>query len=106
MCAVFCLVVICALDPQVIRQYVDHYSRNLIFGVVTSIMVGNVLLPRGAIEGILGVIWRSVSGLGLYYLLGLIFMFFNVSSWLTQTRQASMQILQTYIDPTLSFINY
>ena len=52
--------------------------RNMIFGLVTSIMVGNVLMPKGPIDGVLSIVWRSVSGLSLFYLMLLTMMFFNV----------------------------
>ena len=62
-------------------------GRNLIFGAVTSIMVGNVLLPKGPIGGVLAVTFRSGSGLSLFYLLGLIFLFFHVRALIFQTRE-------------------
>lgn len=51
---------------------------NLLFGLVTSVLVGNVFLPKGPIQGHFSFLWQAVAGISLFYLIGLVFLFFHV----------------------------
>lgn len=67
-------------SPELTRKYTLNNSSTLIFGLMTSIMVGNVFLPKGPIQGYLSFLWQSVCGISLLYLIGLVFMFFHVTT--------------------------
>lgn len=66
--------------PELTRKYPSHKYSTLIFGLATSMLVGNMLLPKGPIQGYLSFLWQSVCGISLFYLLGLVFMFFHVTA--------------------------
>ena len=45
---------------------------------MTSVLVGNFFLPKGPIQGHFSFLWQAVAGISLFYLIGLVFLFFHV----------------------------
>ena len=67
------------LSTEIIHKYIDILCSPLLMIVFSCIAVSFLFFPNGPIEGPLSPLWKTVNGICLFYLLGLIYLAFHVT---------------------------